>query len=70
MKTASWVIVRKADGVAIFETFTPAVVARLNTDKYEAVPILEHLQRINTKARPDGRQSAYARWFGYDENGE
>jgi hypothetical protein len=51
MKTASWVIVDKATGKAIAETFRANVAAAVNTDKYRAVPILEYLVSIN------GRQS-------------
>lgn len=51
MKTASWVIREKTTGRVIFETWAPAVVARINTDKYEVVPILEHLQSLNGKPR-------------------
>jgi hypothetical protein len=47
MKTASWVIRNKATGAVICETFDPRKVAALNTAKYEAVPILRHLQELN-----------------------
>jgi hypothetical protein len=47
METASWVIREKATGRVIMETFDKRVVDRLNTTKYEAVPIHEHLAGIN-----------------------
>ena len=47
MKTASWVIVNNETGQSVFETFDPAKVAALNTEKYKAVPILEWLQHLN-----------------------
>jgi hypothetical protein len=47
--TASWVIREKESKQVIMETFDPAKVAALNTDKYEAVPILEYLQSLNRK---------------------
>lgn len=43
MKTASWVIVERATGKPIMETFRADWVARLRTDRFEAVPILEWL---------------------------
>lgn len=49
MRTASWVIVRIATGEVLFETFSPAIVAKINTAAYRAVPILEHLQSLNRK---------------------
>jgi hypothetical protein len=49
MRTASWVIVRIATGEVLFETFNPAIVAKINTTAYRAVPILEHLQSLNRK---------------------
>ena len=48
-KTASWVIRNKATGESIMETFNPDVAAKVNTAKYEAMPILEHLQSLNRK---------------------
>lgn len=47
MKTASWVIRERATGRVLFETFLPSLVAALNTARYEAVPILQHLQEFN-----------------------
>lgn len=49
MKTASWVIREKTTGRVICETFNPRLVAALNTDKYEAVPILDYLVSLNRK---------------------
>jgi hypothetical protein len=43
----SWVIKEKATGRVICETFDKALVARLNTEKYEAVPILKYLESLN-----------------------
>ena len=48
MKTASWVIRNKVSKYVICETFNADVVAKLNTDKYEAVPILEYLCSLNS----------------------
>lgn len=49
--SASWVIREKASKRVICETFDKRVVARLNTAKYEAVPILDHLAEFNANAR-------------------
>lgn len=51
MKTASWVIREKATGRVLFETFNKKLAAKINTAKYEAVPILEYLQSLN-KPKP------------------
>jgi hypothetical protein len=48
MKTASWVIRERATGKVLFEAFDKKKVDALNTAKYEAVPILEHLVSLNT----------------------
>jgi hypothetical protein len=57
--TTSWVIRRKGDKGALFETFNPKIVAALNTANYEAVPIEEYLQEFNrtVKARELERES-------------
>lgn len=73
-RTASWVIRDKATGEAVMETFNPKLVERVNTAKYEAVPIGRYLGEINgqpkraidaSPARPDpvpeGRQQAESR---------
>lgn len=46
-KPASWVIREKGTGKVVMETFDPKKVDALNTAKYEAVPILQHLQELN-----------------------
>lgn len=49
MQTASWVIVDKATGKALLETFSPRVAEAINTARYKAVPILEWLQSLNRR---------------------
>ncbi|RWL14890.1 MAG: hypothetical protein EOR57_31585 [Mesorhizobium sp.] len=51
-RTASWVLRDKETKTVIMETFDPKTVERLNTDKYEAVPIGQYLGEINGKAKP------------------
>ena len=46
MKTASWMIVNKLTGESVIELFNPDIVAKINTDKYKAVPILDYLVGI------------------------
>lgn len=45
--TRSWVIKEKATGAIVLETFNAKVVDALNTVKYHAVPIQEHLAGLN-----------------------
>lgn len=47
-KPASWVIREKETGKVVMETFDQKKVDALNTAKYEAVPIHDHLASINT----------------------
>lgn len=49
MRTASWVVRNKATGEVILETYNPKLVAALNAEKYEAVPILQYLQSLNRR---------------------
>lgn len=51
--TASWVVREKGSGKVILETFNRKVVKALNTEKYEAVPIQEHLAGINQRLREE-----------------
>lgn len=46
--TASWVIRDKATGEVVMETFERSTIERINTSKYEAVPVQEHLAQINS----------------------
>lgn len=48
---ASWVIRRLDDGTVLFETYNPAIVAHINRDRYEAVPILAYLAEVNQQAK-------------------
>ncbi len=46
-ESASWVIRELGTGRVLFETFQPSLLAKLNTARYEAVPILEYLGSLN-----------------------
>ena len=47
----SWVIREKTTGRVICETFDARKVAALNTDRYEAVPVQQHLAEINAQIK-------------------
>jgi hypothetical protein len=51
MVTASWIIREKGTKRVICETFNKHLVNKLNTVKYEAVPILDYLGEFNANVR-------------------
>ena len=55
MTPASWVIINKATGEGVFETFSPKLISRINAAKYEAVPILKYLQALNARIKATGQ---------------
>ncbi len=44
-------IVRLADGAAMFETFERRIAEAINRDCYKAVPILQYLQSLNASIK-------------------
>ena len=48
--TASWVIREKSNGRVVCETTLAHLVEKLNTAKYEAVPIGDYLASLNKKS--------------------
>jgi hypothetical protein len=50
-RTASWVIRDKETKSPIMETFNPDLVDKLNTSKYEAVPIGQYLGEVNGRPK-------------------
>jgi hypothetical protein len=54
MKTASWVIRVKASKRVVCETFDSQTVRELDTNVFEAVPILAYLQDLNRTLREQG----------------
>jgi hypothetical protein len=50
-RTASWAIRDKATGEVVMETFDQKKVDALNTEKYEAVPIQQHLAEVNASIK-------------------
>lgn len=51
MESKSWVIVRIADNVAMFETWNKALIAAVNTQKYKVVPIYKYLCDLNSSIK-------------------
>ena len=49
--TKSWVIVDRTTGEAVFETFNEKLIAKVNTEKYKVIPILEYLYALNAKIK-------------------
>lgn len=49
--TKSWVIREKATGNVVMETFDRKKVDALNTAKYEAVPVAQHIAQLNAKSK-------------------
>jgi hypothetical protein len=47
MKTASWVIVNRATGAVVFETFNENTAKAINEKLYRAISALEYLQQLN-----------------------
>jgi len=48
----SWIIVDRATGRSVFETFERATAERVNQDKYEVLTALQWLIRFNNSVRP------------------
>jgi len=46
---ASYVVRNKLTKEVEFETFDYSLVLKLNTEKYEAIPILDYLVELNRK---------------------
>lgn len=69
MKTASWVVRRLATGEVLFETFNPRILDVLNKEKYEAVPIMDHLIELNRKIKSGSVGYTGSCHVGTDENG-
>ena len=54
--TASWIIRDKETKAVQFETFNRRVVDRLNTERYEAIPIQQYLASLNNRSADDGKR--------------
>ena len=49
MHTASYAIISRATGLVVAELWSAAVVAKINTVKYYAVPIRQHLASLSNR---------------------
>ena len=49
--TTSYVIVRKSDNKALFETTNKRVADAINTTKYKSIPIMEYLKALNERIK-------------------
>ena len=58
MRTASWIIVNNATGAAVFETFNEKTAKAINTQLYEALPVLVYLQRLNASIKAEQQRDA------------
>jgi hypothetical protein len=47
----SWVVVRRATGEAVLETFSRQLAERVNLDAYQVLTALDWLERLNQPAR-------------------
>ncbi len=50
----SWVIVEKATGKAVFETFKQNVADAINRSKYDVIEAGEYLAALNAKIKASG----------------
>jgi hypothetical protein len=50
----SWIICRRSDGKAIFETFNRKTAYAVNLDRYSVETAAEYLGRINREIRAAG----------------
>jgi len=48
----SWIIVDRATGESVFETFERATAERVNQDRYEVLTALQWHVRFNNSIRP------------------
>lgn len=68
-RTASWVIREKETGNVVMETFDKKKVDALNTEKYEAVPVQQHLGELNKALKAENDPHA-GKWFGSREKAD
>jgi hypothetical protein len=50
-RDSSWVVIRRATGEVLFETFSAKTAAAVNREAYDVIPILAYLQSINGRQR-------------------
>jgi hypothetical protein len=53
---ASWIIKKLETNEVILEIFDKSLVDKINTEKYVAIPILQHLYDINSAIKKQKRE--------------
>ena len=43
----SWVVIRKSDGEAVWEVFSPKMVAAIRRDRYDVMTAADYLGSLN-----------------------
>ena len=56
MTSPSYIIIERATGNAVAEFYSPTIVKLINPDKYDTIPVMEYLQRLNAKIKEDQNQ--------------
>lgn len=59
---SSWIIRDKETGKSVMKTFDKSVADKVNTDKYEVVPALQHLQEYNAAVKASGGHEPPPGW--------
>ncbi len=54
-RTGSWIIVSRATGLPVLETFSARLAGAVDTARYEVLTALQWLQRFNASVRETGR---------------
>lgn len=56
MTSPSYIIVERATGHAVAEFYSPTIVKLINPDKYDTIPVMEYLQRLNARIKEEQNQ--------------
>lgn len=51
----SWIIINRATGNAILETFSEKYAKSINAEKYEVLTAIEYLVQLNEKIKKESR---------------
>ena len=51
MTSPSYIIVERETGNAVAEFYSPAIVKLVNRDKYDTIPVMEYLNRLNARIK-------------------
>jgi hypothetical protein len=56
--SASWVIIHKDTGKVIAETYSKTIACLINTNIYEALPIIDYLGGFNARIKQQAKKVA------------